>query len=183
MHQLREFVDPVCHAIKAEAALILISNITGNPLKFSTCQLRIALRLMRSSWYMTVGRARLIDPNIRDPCASSKMTTLQIHLKCDEKMNRNSVPSVPYHDTEKSRNSETFVPDQCETIVLPFCVLGELSESALAQAAESDRDPPRLLDNNMDLPVDVPQARRFKKRGCRAGKARKAAAYLSGLQD
>ena len=50
---------------------------------------------------------------------------------------------------------------------------------ANVQAAVSNSNPPRRMDNNHNSLIEAPTARRFKKRGCRAGKAHKAAAACS----
>ena len=59
-----------------------------------------------------------------------------------------------------------------------FCS-GELDDPAPIQAAGTDGIPPRHIDDD-NLPPHVPKARKFKKRGCRAGKAHKAAVSSSG---
>ena len=60
---------------------------------------------------------------------------------------------------------------------------GERLVKAPAQAAVRDSEPPLILDDATNSLVDAPIARRFKKRGTRAGKARKAAASCSSAQD
>ena len=84
---------------------------------------------------------------------------------------------------DRASSSDAFAsPVQCEDAELPFC-FGELTDAAPFPAAGAMSEPPSKVDDD-NLLVDAPKARRFKKRGCRAGKAHNAAASCSSsMQD
>ena len=108
----------------------------------------------------------------------------------------------PESDPSSEHNDVNFLgSDQCIGTGHTFCS-DELVETAPAMAAVPDSDshlgclavkapslaavpvsaPSRRMDIQHSL-IDAPKARRFRKRGCRAGKARNAAADCSSLHE
>ena len=95
------------------------------------------------------------------------------------------------HTIKMSHVFENYATEQCVGTNQPFCLCGDLYESAPVQAAVSNCDPCTLLieiksnidvgsDEPPNLGVDLSKAQRLrKKRGCRGGKPRAAASYSS----